>query len=60
MVQGRLIFARKHRGSAWDPRVSGVDACESGRATVESTADVNDIRQIGCWHERWRCKSGDR
>ncbi|NCF89963.1 MAG: hypothetical protein GWQ05_03245, partial [Verrucomicrobiaceae bacterium] len=60
MVQGLLIFARRHLGSAWDPRVSAFDACESGHATVESTADVDDIRQIGRWHERWRYKSGDK
>eukprot|EP00959_Pyramimonas_sp_CCMP1952_P132975 2780213-Pyramimonas_sp.AAC.1 len=60
MVQGLLIFTGRHLGSAWGPRGSAFDACESGRATVEATADLEQITRIACWIERWRCKGWGR
>eukprot|EP00959_Pyramimonas_sp_CCMP1952_P321832 6734550-Pyramimonas_sp.AAC.1 len=56
MAQGLLISVRRHLGSARDSRATAFDACEGGHATAESSANAEQIRQIGVWHERWRRK----
>ncbi|CAK0791495.1 unnamed protein product, partial [Prorocentrum cordatum] len=50
MAQGLLISVRRHLGSARDSRATAFDACEGGHATAESSANAEQIRQIGVWH----------